>query len=162
MNVHPQILTFINKFDLFEIFRWPSFVPQMKKAFKRYLFPLCILLLGGFINLYADSDHNCDSEHVCYIESYDAVDPGSHLASTQSGLDKKHYAETEVEEQEEREEEAALHHDYLHNGGFLTAFFYASESRQHFLEPISQYGGFDSETKGSPLKRHIRFQVFRI
>lgn len=162
MKVSGQILTFINKFYLFGLVRWPSFVPQMKQAFKRYLIPLCILLLGGFINLYADSESNADNQNACYIDGHESLDQQTSLNAIQFGAEKKHYAETEVEEQEEREEEVVSHSTYLQYGGYLTAFFYASETGSFYFEPNSAYSDFQTASLGSSQKRHIRFQVFRI
>ena len=126
----------------------------MKKAFKQYLFPLCILLLGGFINLYADSDSNSEAQNACFIDGYESFDQQAAINATQFGAEKKHYAETEVEEQEEREEEAVSHHNYLQNGGYLTAFFYASKTGSFYLEPNSTYADFQTVSLGAPQKIH--------
>ena len=156
------ILTFINKLYLLKIFAWPSFVPQMKKAFRRYLFPLCLLLLGGFINLYADAQDGIDEESACYLEAGQNLEHIDSIGSLQYNPEKKYCTETEVEEQEEREEEAASHDLNLEFGSYLTAFFYASQSGQFIRKPDTDLGNLSPNPISTPLKRYIRFQVFRI
>ncbi|RIV42112.1 hypothetical protein [Flagellimonas pelagia] len=134
----------------------------MKKAFRRYLFPLCILLLGGFINLYADSQDNIDEEDACYLEAGQNLENIDSVGLLQYGPEKKHCTETEVEEQEEREEEAASHDLDLEYGSYLTAFFYASQSGQFIRKPDTDLGDLSPSPISTPLKRYIRFQVFRI
>ncbi len=133
----------------------------MKTALKKFLFPICILLLGGFINLYADTDAEQQSPNACTIERFNTSENAT-ITSHLFGSDKKLYAETEVEEQEEREEEALSQDLHLQFGGYLTAFFYGLPSGIHHLETTSAYAGYLPQFEGSPLRRHVRFQVFLI
>lgn len=160
-GVHPQNLTIINKEYLCGFFWWASFVPQMKTSFKRFLLPICILLLGGFINLYADAYGDQVSPTECSIAHFDSADHTS-ITPQVFGTNKKLYAETEVEEQEEREEEAVSHDLHLQFGGYLTAFFYGFQSGIDKFEPNTTYDGYLPQFEGSPLRRHVRFQVFLI
>lgn len=159
--IPPLILTIINTLHLCGYFQCASFVPQMKTALQKFLFPICILLLGGFINLYADTDAEPDSPNTCVIDRFVSMEHPS-LATQLFGKDKKLYAETEVEEQEEREEEALSQDLHLQFGGYLTAFFYGLPSGIHHLETTSAYAGYVPQFEGSPLRRHVRFQVFLI
>ncbi len=133
----------------------------MKTALQKFLFPICILLLGGFINLYADTDAEQVSPNACTIQRFDTSENAT-ITSHLFGSDKKLYAETEVEEQEEREEETVSHDLHLQLGGFSTAFFYAAQVASFHLEPASDYRGYLPQFEGSPLRRHVRFQVFLI
>ena len=96
----------------------------MKKAFAKYLFPLFILLLGGFINLYADSQETSFAENACYLQNLENQHSYASFNAMQLGLEKRHCAEIDVEEQEEREEEVASYSFSFKYGSFLTANFF--------------------------------------
>ncbi|SDQ67292.1 hypothetical protein [Flagellimonas zhangzhouensis] len=134
----------------------------MKKAFKKYSFPLLILLLGGFINLYAYSQTAIDDSDACYVLGYEESNDASTIHHVPSTEDHKHYAETEVEEQEEREEEVSSHDHYLPDSSYLTAYSHTSLVEQFLSESNSDKGYYTSKEIATPTKRHIRFQVFRI
>ncbi|MER3376682.1 MAG: hypothetical protein RIM83_18725 [Allomuricauda sp.] len=133
----------------------------MKKALQRYLFPLCILLLGGFINLYADSQSDVTAENACYLQNLENQHSSASFHMMELGLERKHCAEIDVEEQEEKEEEVASHTISLQYGGSHTAFFYVSAWGQSFIESNTNQG-FSKPKAASSIKRHVRFQVFRI
>ncbi|WP_228235698.1 hypothetical protein [Allomuricauda sp. M10] len=134
----------------------------MKKALRRYLLPLCLLLLGGFINLYADAQNGIEDENACYLEADQNLDYVDSIGSLQSNPEKKYCTETEVEEKEEREEEAASQDLDLEFGSYSTAFFCASQSGQLTYLSDNELGVVPFGSQSTPLKRHIRFQVFRI
>ncbi|MEC7265470.1 MAG: hypothetical protein VXW38_17140 [Bacteroidota bacterium] len=118
--------------------------------------------MGGFINLYADAQNGIEEENACYLEAGQNLEQIDSIGSLQYGPDKKHCTETEVEEQEEREEEAASHDLDLEYGSYLTAFFYASQSGRFTYLPDNDLGSIPHGSQSAPLKRYIRFQVFRI
>lgn len=134
----------------------------MKKAFAKYLFPLFILLLGGFINhLYADSQNGIDDENACSVE-YHFIEHTS-VNTPQIDIEKSLFAEvTDVEEQEERDEDVASFNTDVQFGSYLTAFFYASVSGQQFRELDINLGYSEPTSITAPYSRNIRFQVFRI
>ncbi len=134
----------------------------MKKAFSTYFIPLCILLLGGFINSYADSQYDSDAENACFIQYGQDQCPASSVGLQHSESGKKYYAETEVGEKEEKDEETSSFHSEVRHGSYLAAFFYAPLGEQYSteLETNPRHLAFDSGVVD--LKRHIRFQVFRI
>ncbi len=112
--------------------------------------------------MYADSQNGIDEENACYLEAGQNLEQFDSVGSFQYGPEKKHCTETEVEEQEEREEEAASHDLDLEYGSYLTAFFYASQSGQFIRKPDADHGDLYPGPISGPLKRYIRFQVFRI
>lgn len=134
----------------------------MKKAFKRYLFPLCILLLGGFINhLYADVQDSINDESACY-SAYQYLGH-TNVDTSQMGFEKSLFVEiTDVEEQEERDEDLASYNSDFQFGSYLTAFLYASVSGLEFRELEINLGFSQPTSITTPYKRHIQFQVFRI
>ena len=134
----------------------------MKKAFQKSLLPLCILLLGGFINqLYADSQDVIEDGNAFYL-GYQCLNQTS-VDSPLIGLDKSIFVEvTDIEEQEERDEDLASYNSDFQFGSYLTAFFYASVSGQDFRELEINLGFTAPTSITAPFKRHIRFQVFRI
>ncbi|WP_036385554.1 hypothetical protein [Muricauda sp. MAR_2010_75] len=134
----------------------------MKKAFKRYLFPLCILLLGGFINhLYADDQDNINDGSACYV-AHQYLDHTT-VDTAHIGFEKSLFVEiTDVEEQEERDEDLAPYNSDFQFGSYFTAFFYASVSGQEFRELEINLGFSQPTSITTPFKRHIQFQVFRI
>jgi len=134
----------------------------MKKAFKKYSFPLLILLLGGFINLYAYAQTDNGDTNACYALGYDEITNTSSIDHLPSTKDHKHYAETEVEEQEEREEEVSSHDHYFPDSSYLTAYSHTSLVEQSLFASNSDRGYNTSKEIATPTKRHIRFQVFRI
>ncbi|MBO0329531.1 hypothetical protein [[Muricauda] lutisoli] len=133
----------------------------MKKAFSKYLFPFLILLLGGFINLYADSQETSVANDACYLQNLDDQHSSAIFNTLQSGLEKRHCAEIDVEEQEEREEELASHSFSIEHGCTFTAGLCTASWRQLFLESNSNFG-LSHPKLSSPIKKHVRFQVFRI
>ncbi len=133
----------------------------MKKAFARYLFPLCILFLGGIINLYADSQKTSFADNACYLQNVENQRSSASFNTMQLGLEKRHCAEIDIEEQEEREEEVASHSFSLKYGSFLTANFFDPTWGQLFLESNTNCG-LSQPKSASSLKKHVRFQVFRI
>ncbi len=133
----------------------------MKKAFAKYLFPLFILLLGGFINLYADSQETSFAENACYLQNLESQHSYASFNAMQLGLEKRHCAEIDVEEQEEREEEVASYSFSFKYGSFLTANFFDPSWGQLFLESNTNCG-LSQPKSASSLKKHVRFQVFRI
>ncbi len=134
----------------------------MKKAFTKYGFPILILLLGGLINLYAYAQTESDDSDACYVLGYEESNDASSINHVPSAEDHKHYAETEVEEQEEREEEVSSHDHYFPNGSYLTAYSNTSFVEQFLSESNGDKGYNTSKEIATPNKRHIRFQVFRI
>ncbi|MBO0322425.1 hypothetical protein J0X14_08960 [Muricauda sp. CAU 1633] len=134
----------------------------MRKALKRYLFPLCILLLGGFINhLYADVQDSIENENACFSQ-YEFLGHAS-VDTPLVGIEKSLFAEiTDVEEQEEKDEDFASYSSDLQFGSYFTAFFYPSVSGQEFRELEINHGLFQPTSITAPYKRHIQFQVFRI
>lgn len=134
----------------------------MKKAFKKYSFPLLILLLGGFINLYAYAQTDNGDTNACYALGYDEITNTSSIDHLPSTKDHKHYAETEVEEQEEREEEVSSHDHYFPNSSFLAAYCNTNLVEQFLSEPKSDKGYTTSKEIATSTERYIRFQVFRI
>ncbi|WP_318308954.1 hypothetical protein [Flagellimonas crocea] len=133
----------------------------MKKAFAKYLFPLFILLLGGFINLYADSQGTSIADNACYLQSLENQHSSASIDTAQSGLEKRYCAEIDVEEKDEREEEVASHSFSLKYGSPLTANVFAASWGQLFLESNTNFGLEHPKTSSST-KKHVRFQVFRI
>ncbi|MDC6384839.1 hypothetical protein D2V93_01170 [Flagellimonas taeanensis] len=134
----------------------------MKKAFNSYFLPLCVLLLGGFINLYADSQYDSDPESACFIQYEQDQCPVSSIGFQHLELEKKHYAETEVGEKEEKDEETSSYNPDLGHGSYLTAFFYVPIGEQYTSELGTNPGHLTLDSSIVDLKRHIRFQVFRI
>ncbi|MBO0341323.1 MAG: hypothetical protein VX798_08500 [Bacteroidota bacterium] len=132
----------------------------MKKAFSKYLFPFLILMLGGFINLYADSQETSVANDACYLQNLDDQHSSATFNTLQLGLEKRHCAEIDVEEQEEREEELASHSFSIEHGSTFTASLIASWG-QLFLESNSNFG-LSHPKLSSPVKKYVRFQVFRI
>ncbi len=134
----------------------------MKKAFRKYLFPLFILLLGGFINhLYADAQDGINDESACYIgyqhHGHASVD------LPQIDIEKNLFVEvTDVEEQEEKDEDVTSFKTDYQLGSYFTAFFYASVSEQEFRELEINLGFSVPTSLTAPFKRNILFQVFRI
>ena|SRR5690606_28366991 len=134
----------------------------MKKAFSTYFLPLCVLLLGGFINSYADSQYDSEQENACFIQYGQDQCPASSVGLQHSESGKKYYAETEVGEKEEKDEETSSYNSDLGHGSYLTAFFYVPIGEQNASELGTNPKHFASDSKIVDLKRHIRFQVFRI
>lgn len=134
----------------------------MIKAFKKYSFPLLILLLGSFINLYAYSQTDVDNANACYVLGYEESTDTSSINHVPITEEHRHYAETEVEEQEEREEEVASHDHYLPDSYYLTANSHYSLIAQSLIRPKSDKRYPTSKEIATPTKRHIRLQVFRI
>ncbi len=134
----------------------------MKKAFNSYFLPLCVLLLGGFINIYADSQYDSGPQSACSIQYEQDQFPSSSVGLQHSEAGKKHYAETEVGEKEEKDEETSSYNSDLGHGSYLTAFFNVPIGEQYTSElgTNPRHLAFDSGVVD--LKRHIRFQVFRI
>jgi hypothetical protein len=134
----------------------------MKKAFAKYLFPLFILLLGGFINhLYADTQNGLNDENAFYL-GYQCIGRTA-VDVPQIAIEKSLFVEvTDIEEQEERDENLASFNTNFQFGSYLTAFFYASVSRQEFRELDINLGFFEPTSITAPYRRNIRFQVFRI
>ncbi|MAO16157.1 MAG: hypothetical protein CMH44_04675 [Muricauda sp.] len=135
--------------------------PEMKKAFAKYLFPLFILLLGGFINLYADSQETIIADNACYLQNLEQQHSSVTITPLQSGFEKRYCAEIDIEEKDEREEETASHSFLLEHGGIYTASLFAASWGQLFLESNSNFG-LEHPKSSSPIKKHVRFQVFRI
>lgn len=133
----------------------------MKKAFAKYWFPLCILLLGGFINLYADSQQTSVADNACYFQNVESQHSSATFNTLQLDLEKRHCAEIDIEEKEEREEEVASHSFSLKQGGSFTADLFAASWGQLFLESNTNRG-FSIPKSASSIKKHVRFQVFRI
>lgn len=133
----------------------------MKKALAKYLFPLFILLLGGLINLYADSQDTAHADNACHLQNLENEHSFASINALQSGLEKRHCAEIDVEEQEEREEEVTSHSFSIEQGGIYTASLFAASWGQLFLESNSNFG-LEQPKLSSPIKKHVRFQVFRI
>ncbi|MEC3965857.1 hypothetical protein [Flagellimonas halotolerans] len=133
----------------------------MKKAFAKYLFPLCIVLLGGFINLQANLQETPVTDNACYLQNVEGQHSSAVFNALQLGLEKRHCVEIDIEEQEEREEEATSHNFSSAYGSFLTAHFFAASWGQLFLESNTNRG-FSIPKSASSIKKHVRFQVFRI
>ncbi|MBW8245067.1 hypothetical protein K1F50_19840 [Muricauda oceani] len=133
----------------------------MKKAFAKYLFPLFILLLGGFVNLYADSQTTTDANNACHLQDLDNHRSAATFNALQLGLEKRHCAEIDVEEKEEREEEVASHSFSVKQGTISAAYEFAASWGQLFLESNGNFG-LERPKLSSPIKKHVRFQVFRI
>ncbi|MDF0716277.1 hypothetical protein PY092_08975 [Muricauda sp. 334s03] len=133
----------------------------MKKAFAKYLFPLFILLLGGLINLYADSQNTTHANNACHLQNLENQHSFASFNALQSGLEKRHCAEIDIEEKDEREEEATSHSFSLEYGSFSTANFFAASWGQLFLESNTNCG-FSIPKSASSIRKHVRFQVFRI
>lgn len=134
---------------------------EMKKAFAKYMFPLLILILGGFVNLYADSQETTNADNACYLQNLDHQQSSATFNALQLGLEKRHCAEIDVEEQEEREEEVASHSFSVEQGGIFAANEFAASWGQLFLESNSNFG-LERPKLSSSIKKHVRFQVFRI
>lgn len=132
----------------------------MKKALAQYLVPICILLLGGFMNhVYADAQDT--SESACIID-YKHID-NSTVAIPLNGAEKNLFVEiTDVEEQEERDENGASYNVDIRLGSYLTAFFNGSLSEQTFGQLETNPRHLEPNFTTATQKRHIRFQVFRI
>ncbi|NDV16346.1 hypothetical protein GO009_09950 [Muricauda sp. TY007] len=133
----------------------------MKKAFAKYLFPLFLLLLGGFINLYADSQETSIANNACHIQNLENQHSSAYFNVLQLGYEKRHCTEIDIEEKDEREEEATSHSFSLEHGSFLTAIFFAASWGQLFLESNTNRG-FSIPKSASSIRKHVRFQVFRI
>nr|WP_321412241.1 hypothetical protein [uncultured Allomuricauda sp.] len=133
----------------------------MNKAFAKYLFPLFILLLGGFINLYADSQETTIADNACYLQDLDNHHSTATFNALQLGSEKRHCAEIDVEEKEEREEEVASHSFSFEQGSISTANEFAASWGQLFLESNTGFG-LEHPKSSSPIRKHVRFQVFQI
>lgn len=133
----------------------------MKKAFVKYLFPLCFLLLGGTINIYADAQDASVAENANYLQNSENPDSSALIEVLQHGLEKRHCAEIEIEEQNEGEEEVARHSFSLDFGSFLTANSFVASWGQLFLESNTN-SGLTQPRSTSSTRKHIMFQVFRI
>jgi len=150
-----------------------SFDAQMNRAFKKYLFLLCILIVNGFNSVYADTLPKLDP----YIPISNFTASGNSDCEMAEGLPIKVFGNTnlfevqqpiiaEVADVEEEEEESdkvlfSLSQNKIY-GGLLTAVFYAQMSG-HFLSGIENSSiYFKPHAFASPCKRHIKFQVFRI
>ncbi|MCK0160962.1 hypothetical protein [Allomuricauda sp. F6463D] len=133
----------------------------MKKAFVKYLFPLCVLLLGGFINLYADSQHTSVDVNACYHQNLENQHSSATFNSLQLGLEKRHCTEIDVEEQEEQEEESVSHNFSLEPGSAFTVTLFTASWGQLFLESNTNFG-LSHPKIASSTKQHVRFQIFRI
>ncbi|GAB4510046.1 MAG: hypothetical protein Tsb004_12130 [Allomuricauda sp.] len=133
----------------------------MKKAFIKYLFPLVVLLVSGFVNLYADSQENIHAEDACYLQTLENQHSSETLHSLELGLEKRYCTEIDVEEQEEREEEVASHGFSIKYGKSFAAHEFAASWGQLFLESNTNYG-LSRPKSASSIKKHVRFQVFRI
>lgn len=134
----------------------------MKKALNSYFLPLFVLLLGGFINLYADSQYDSEPQSACFIQYEQDQCSDFSIGAQHLELEKKHYAETEVGEKEEKDEEAPSYNSNIDLGSFLTAFFYAPTQGHYIGELETNLGCCAHDPMAVGLKRHIRFQVFRI
>lgn len=134
----------------------------MKKAFSTYFLPLCVLLLGGFINSYADSQYDSEQENACFIQYEQDQCPASSIGLQHLEQEKKYYAETEVGEKEEKDEETSSYNSELGHGSYLTAFFYVPIGEQYTSELGTNPRHLALDSSIVDLKRHIRFQVFRI
>lgn len=134
----------------------------MKKAFSTYFFPLCVLLLGGFINIYADSQYDFEPQSACSIQYEQDQFPSSSVGLQHSESGKRHYAETEVGEKEEKDEETSSFHSEVRHGSYLAAFFYVPIGEQYTSELGTNPRHLALDSSIVDLKRHIRFQVFRI
>lgn len=132
----------------------------MKKALAQYLVPLCMLLLGGFMNhTYADAQDT--SESACIID-HQHID-NSTIAIPLNGVEKNLFVEiTDVEEQEERDENTTSSSVDVRLGSYLTAFFNGSLSEQTFGQLETNPRHLEPNFTTATQKRHIRFQVFRI
>jgi len=133
----------------------------MKKAFVRYLFPLCILFLGGIINSYADSQQTSVADNACYLQNVENQHSSATFNTLQLGLEKRHCTEIDIEEQEEREEEVTSHSFSLEQGSSFTAKLFIAPWGQLFLESNTNKG-LSVPKSASSIKKHVRFQVFRI
>lgn len=133
----------------------------MKKAFVKYLFPLCFLLLGGTINIYADAQDASVAENANYLQNSENPDSSALIEVLRHGLEKRHCAEIEIEEQNEGEEEVARHSFSLDFGSFLTANSFVASWGQLFLESNTN-SGLTQPRSTSSTRKHIMFQVFRI
>ncbi|MFN3136944.1 MAG: hypothetical protein ACE37L_04620 [Allomuricauda sp.] len=133
----------------------------MKKAFIKYLFPLVVLLVSGFVNLYADSQENIPAEDAYYLQTLENQHSSETLHSLELGLEKRYCTEIDVEEQEEREEEVASHGFSIKYGKSFAAYEFAASWGQLFLESNTNYG-LSRPKSASSIKKHVRFQVFRI
>ncbi|MCR9227408.1 MAG: hypothetical protein NXH90_08325 [Flavobacteriaceae bacterium] len=133
----------------------------MKKAFAKYLFPLFLLLLGGFINLYADSQQSSVADNACYLQNLENQHSSATFNALQVGHKKRHCAEIDIEEKDEREEEVASHSFSFEYGSIFTANLFCASWGQLFLESNTSFG-LEHPKSSSSLKKHVRFQVFRI
>jgi len=133
----------------------------MKKAFAKYWIPLCILLLGGFINLYPDSQQTSVADDACYFQNVENQHSSTTFNALQLGIEKRHCTEIDLEEQEEREEEATSHSLSLEQGSCLTANLFAASWGQLFLESNTNKE-LSVAKSASSIRKHVRFQVFRI
>nr|WP_292960546.1 hypothetical protein [Muricauda sp. UBA7809] len=133
----------------------------MKRAFVKYLFPLCFLLLGGIINLYADKQDLSVTENANYLQNSENPDSSALIEVLQHGLEKRHCAEIEIEELKEGEEEIAEHSFSFDFGSFLTANSFVASWGQLFLESNTN-SGLSQPKSTSSTRKHIMFQVFRI
>jgi len=133
----------------------------MKNAFAKYWFPLCILLLGGFLNSFADSQQTSVADDACYLQNLENQNSSATFHALQLGLEKRHCAEIDIEEKEEREEEAASHKFSLEQSGSFTANLFVASWGQLYLESNTNKG-LSVPKSASSIKKHVRFQVFRI
>lgn len=134
----------------------------MKKASKQYFILLFILLFAGFIKLYADSQYTFDAENACFTERHHNPNRTASIGSELTDVEKRHYAETEVQEHEEKEEEVSSPHSDLPSGSYLTAFFYGPLTGL-FTGKLGRAPGYiNVNARTAAFRRYIRFQVFRI
>jgi hypothetical protein len=133
----------------------------MKKAFIKYLFPLLTLWLCGFVNFHTDPQEKPIAENACYLQNLESQHSSEIFQSLELGLEKRHFVEIDLEEQEEREEEVASHSFSLKNGNFSTAYEFPASWGQLFLESNTNFG-LSRPKSASTIKKHVRFQVFRI
>src|SRR5690606_13434477 len=101
-------------------------------------------------------------ENACCVEYHQGQHQTSSIGSQHSEAGKKHCIETEVEEKEEKDEEASSYNPEMRHGSYLAAFFYSQLGEQYKSELGTGLAHFHPHFKTTVLKRHIRFQVFRI
>lgn len=101
------------------------------------------------------------TDNACYLQNVENQHSSALFNALQSGLEKRHCVEIDIEEQEEREEETTSHNFSVEYGSFLTVNFFAASWGQLFLESNTNCG-FSILKSASSIKKHVRFQVFRI
>jgi len=145
----------------------------MNRAFKKYLFLLCILCVSGYGNVYAHSFPNINGH---FLNSNLAASDSSTCEveeelptivfedTSKFEIQKPLVAEfADMEEEEEECDEVLFSPNKNLVYGDFSIAIYATLRSEHFSSEIKNYSAyFKPYTFSAPYKRYIRFQVFRI